>query len=359
MINFLKKVVLPALIIYLFVLSPYSLVLSPARAADETDTKEEVFYYLNDHLGGIDAVTDENGNVVEHKDYLPYGDERLIVGDSGENYGFTGKEKDESGLYYYGARYYDPKLARFTQIDPLVMSQSEKSLASVLDNPQALNGYSYVLNNPLKYVDEEGMYEIDVHFDLTLYLGKQAGFTDGDALVIAYSNQYTDANPDTSPWNKNSGWKHFANTDVAKSWIKDSIKEKNLDKFGESLHYFQDTYSHYMNGYSWSKGGHTLDSLLSYFGIKKSPDKTYNNVSRADDMTKASFYEMRDYYKEVYGTGKLTSKQYDKESDNIWGNISSYVSKFNSSNDSQKSVYFEQSGYEKMERSLSESKISK
>jgi RHS repeat-associated protein len=51
---------------------------------------------------------------------------------------------EETGLYYYNARYYDPELGRFNQADTIVPSAA---------NPQTLNRYSYCGNNPLKYVD--------------------------------------------------------------------------------------------------------------------------------------------------------------------------------------------------------------
>ena len=361
--TFLKKVAIPLTLI-IFSICAGSMALSGTKQlipnAFAEGGEEEVFYYLQDHLGGIDAVVDEDGAVVERKDYLPFGDERMTVGDDEEDYGYTGKEKDdETGLNYYGARYYDSKLGRFTQLDPLVMNSSDKPFSSVLDNPQALNGYSYVLNNPLKFVDENGMYEIDVHFDLTLYLCKQAGFSDGDALQIAFYDQYTDTNPETSPWNADNGWKHFANQDVANSWINKAITDNSLSKFGESLHYVQDTYSHYSNGYIWTKGGHILDSFLSNFGIKKSPDKTYNDIEKSNAMTKDSFYKIREMNKKSNGMGELTSDGYDKETERIWNDINPITSKFNSSTDSEKSTYFKQSGYEKIERLLSNKKPDK
>ncbi len=52
---------------------------------------------------------------------------------------YTGKEKDATGLYYYGARYYDPALGRFTTPDSIVQN---------LYDPQMLNRYAYVRNNP-------------------------------------------------------------------------------------------------------------------------------------------------------------------------------------------------------------------
>jgi len=60
---------------------------------------------------------------------------------------FTGQRLDSTGLYYYGARYYDPAIGRFISPDSIVQDFA---------NPQTLNRYSYVLNNPLKYVDPTG-----------------------------------------------------------------------------------------------------------------------------------------------------------------------------------------------------------
>jgi RHS repeat-associated protein len=163
MTAFHKKVAtLPLIIVYLF-----TVLLSGVPFSYAENSDEQVFYYLNDHLGGIEAVVDENGNVVERNDYLPFGSERPQScpqpcpppDPQPESYGYTGKEQDdESGLYYYGARYYDPKIGRFTQIDPLALGESEKPLSNVLSNPQELNGYTYVINNPLKYTDPTGKF---------------------------------------------------------------------------------------------------------------------------------------------------------------------------------------------------------
>ena len=56
---------------------------------------------------------------------------------------------DGTGLYYYGARYYDPAIGRFISADIIVQSPA---------NPQTLNRYSYCINNPLKYIDPTGHY---------------------------------------------------------------------------------------------------------------------------------------------------------------------------------------------------------
>ena len=66
---------------------------------------------------------------------------------------FTGQRLDDTGMYYYGARYYDPTIGRFISPDTIVQNPA---------NTQSLNRYSYVLNNPLKYNDPSGqVYEND------------------------------------------------------------------------------------------------------------------------------------------------------------------------------------------------------
>lgn len=107
-------------------------------------------FHHEDHLTGGNVDTDESGAVVQLLDYYPFGDTRIDEHsvDYANDYKFTGKEKDEeTGLYYYEARYYDSSLGRFASIDPW---------EGDLSDPQSLNKYSYVKNNPVKYRDPSG-----------------------------------------------------------------------------------------------------------------------------------------------------------------------------------------------------------
>lgn len=115
-------------------------------------------YLSTDHLGSIRMVTDQGGNVVARHDYLPFGDE--IIGTAGRSslWGasdnvdqkFTGKERDqESGLDFFGARYYGSALGRF-------MSPDEPFADQEPTDPQSWNLYSYVRSNPLSDVDPTG-----------------------------------------------------------------------------------------------------------------------------------------------------------------------------------------------------------
>jgi RHS repeat-associated protein len=106
-------------------------------------------WFVEDHLGSATLVLDENGNVVDRKVFEPFGkvfkepDPPTITAPR-----FTGKRvAAESGLYDFGARWYDPEIGRFQQIDPIVQSPFA---------PVTLNAYAYAGNNPVNNVDPDG-----------------------------------------------------------------------------------------------------------------------------------------------------------------------------------------------------------
>jgi RHS repeat-associated protein len=116
-------------------------------------------YLTTDHLGSTRAVTNGSKGVVARYDYLPFGED-LPAGTGNRTPGlgyvttddttqrFTSKESDtESGLDYFGARYCSPAQGRFISAD---------SYGGALANPQTLNLYAYVQNNPLAYLDPTG-----------------------------------------------------------------------------------------------------------------------------------------------------------------------------------------------------------
>ncbi|MEZ5425871.1 MAG: RHS repeat-associated core domain-containing protein [Pyrinomonadaceae bacterium] len=136
-----------------------------AEYSTETSPNPKTSYLTNDHLGSPRIITDGAGAVISRHDYLPFGNdvtgELGNVGGRTESQGynqpddirkkFTGYERDEeSGLDFAQARYYQPGHGRFTSVDPLMASANVK-------NPQTLNRYSYVLNNPYKFVDPLGL----------------------------------------------------------------------------------------------------------------------------------------------------------------------------------------------------------
>ena len=117
------------------------------KLAKRTTINQEsnTFYYHADRLRSTRLVTDDNKNIVSTITYRPFGGKYSEEGS--ENHLYTGKEKDSSGLYYYGARYYDPDLGRFITRDQKYGKISQ---------PQTLNKYTYCINNPIKYIDPDG-----------------------------------------------------------------------------------------------------------------------------------------------------------------------------------------------------------
>jgi RHS repeat-associated protein len=106
-------------------------------------------YHFSDHLGTPRVITDAAGNVVSRHDYYPYGTE-ITAWTDGETHKFTGKERDaESGLDYFGARYYGSNLGRFASADYFLNDTH-------VSDPQSWNLYTYVRNNPLKFIDPTG-----------------------------------------------------------------------------------------------------------------------------------------------------------------------------------------------------------
>jgi len=124
-------------------------------------TDGTTLYYHTNHLGSSSVITDDKGNTKETIDYHPFGTYRvrqdLDASFPDANYTFTGQEDDdETGLYNYNARLYDPELGRFISADSLVPEPG---------NLQAFNRYSYCVNNPLVYVDPSGHWSLGDFFD--------------------------------------------------------------------------------------------------------------------------------------------------------------------------------------------------
>ncbi|MFC1699881.1 toxin TcdB middle/N-terminal domain-containing protein [Candidatus Omnitrophota bacterium] len=111
-------------------------------------TNTTTYYYHTDHLGSSNVISDDQGNIAQLLEYKPYGLTNREEGSYNNNYRFTGQLFDStSNLYYYGARYYDPEIGRFTQPDTIVQAPYD---------PQSFNRYAYCRNNPINYVDPTG-----------------------------------------------------------------------------------------------------------------------------------------------------------------------------------------------------------
>jgi RHS repeat-associated protein len=120
---------------------------------DSPATTPVAHYYVADNLGSASVIANETGAMEREEMYFPYGGERWSQGSDPNRYKFTGKERDaETGLDYFGARYYGSNMGRFLTPDPIgIMKQK-------LRDPQQWNMYSYARNNPLRFMDPTGMY---------------------------------------------------------------------------------------------------------------------------------------------------------------------------------------------------------
>jgi RHS repeat-associated protein len=128
---------------------------------------ERTYALHTDHLGSTQRITDQKGIAVWRADYSPFGRLRNDPPDF-ECPLFTGRMWDaESGLYYFGARYYDPELGRFITPDPWTGGPDDVRLLggtvsqpvlprSWLSQPRLANRYLYCLNNPVTYRDPDG-----------------------------------------------------------------------------------------------------------------------------------------------------------------------------------------------------------
>ncbi|MGI5093376.1 RHS repeat domain-containing protein, partial [Treponema socranskii] len=143
----------------------------------QSDEWQHRYYYHPDHLGSAQLVTDYEGNEYQRIEYTPYGElwvEKKTEREEGLRYlpyKFTAKEQDEeTGLYYYGARYLDAKYSRWMSADPAVgeyipqapisdearkHNQSLPGMGGVF-NVVNLQLYHYAGNNPVKYTDPDG-----------------------------------------------------------------------------------------------------------------------------------------------------------------------------------------------------------
>ncbi len=123
---------------------------------DPNAANNGLFFLHSDHLGSASLTTNASGTAIARQLYDAWGNIRIgaSTGKMPTDIGYTGQRLDAStgGLMFYNARYYAPYLNRWLSPDTIVPDFS---------NPQSLNRYSYVQNNPLKYIDPSGHREIE------------------------------------------------------------------------------------------------------------------------------------------------------------------------------------------------------
>src|SRR5215467_12437920 len=125
------------------------------RVARKDFPGNTVAYYFSDHLKTASVITDASGAITAESDYYPWGGELQFVANDSNDYKFTGKKRDtETGLDYFGARYYSNGLGRWVSADwsaaPVPVPYAD------FGDPQTLNLYQFVGGNPASRADADG-----------------------------------------------------------------------------------------------------------------------------------------------------------------------------------------------------------
>ena len=185
----------------------------------QSDEWHHQYYYHPDHLGSAQLITDYEGNEYQRIEYTPYGE--LWVEKKSEHeeglrylpYKFTAKEQDEeTGLYYYGARYLDAKYSRWLSADPAVgeyIPQAPVNDEAKKHNEQlpGMGGvfnivnfqlYHYAGNNPVKYTDPDGRIQRTADGNITFYpLSNRTDEIGNSGQKISVQWGYIKANDDS------------------------------------------------------------------------------------------------------------------------------------------------------------------
>ena len=168
------------------------------------DYEKMQFYYHPDHLGSSSYITNLDGEVSQHIEYVPFGEVFIEERNNTWNtpYLFNAKEFDEeTGMYYYGARYYEPRLSLWISTDPLEEKYPHTS------------SYCYTFNNPIKYIDPTGRDYDEIVDGQSITL---------KAVIFVTSDSYNEAKASAEILNQQSGkWTYNFTT------RKGSLKEEH------------------------------------------------------------------------------------------------------------------------------------
>ena len=209
-------------------------------------------------------------------------------------FGFTGRETDdESDLYYYRARYYDPGIGQFISEDPLGLHAGDA------------NTRRYVGNSPTNQVDPTGLYGEDIHYYFTYYLARYLGLDQpsgwvnsqdapvSEAYIIAYFANRVDYDVVTKPVGADvfarsrfhlpdpNDWHGVrANDNRIRAGLRAVGAAGDIEMFGLLLHVYQDSHAHQGFG---DLVGHAVDSK---------PDRPYFHLTRDYAMAQRVYLEM-------------------------------------------------------------------
>lgn len=146
------------------------------RSDTSNPSEQRIRYHLDNHLGSSIRELDDQGRTITYEEFYPFGGTAYLAGENQvevdrKRFRYCGKERDdETGCYYFGARYYAPWLGRWLSCDPL-------------GSDSGLNQYVYVSNNPIRLVDPTGLDDIDAFPNEVMYTS--------DPIMAEQINQLT------------------------------------------------------------------------------------------------------------------------------------------------------------------------
>ncbi len=155
-------------------------------------TNNESYFYQRDHQGSITSLTDSNQNKVQEYIYTDaYGTTQVVQTlDTNNPYAYTGRELDDTDLYYYRARYYDPSTQRFLSQDPIGFASGD------------FNFYRYVGNSPGNFRDPSGLTGLGLPWNKKPTIGNGIG---GRIPLKGGRSLYVDKNGNICPQNSYMG----------------------------------------------------------------------------------------------------------------------------------------------------------
>ncbi|MFT3919997.1 SpvB/TcaC N-terminal domain-containing protein [Cloacibacterium sp.] len=147
-----------------------------------TAQEKDVYWYHPDHLGSSSFITGLDGEVTQSIEYFPSGEVFVENHKNSYNtpYKFNGKEQDsETGYYYYGARYYNPRVSLWLNVDPLA------------EKYPSMSPYIYCANNPINAIDPDGRWIIYVNNSGINYVYKNGNFYVANIYYNKDTKQYS------------------------------------------------------------------------------------------------------------------------------------------------------------------------
>jgi RHS repeat-associated protein len=299
-------------------------------------------YQISDWLGNRRVQTNSTGAVELTWQNLPFGELTPSSTLGATEHHFTGKERDaESGNDYFGARYYSSAVGRWTSPDPSPNGVS-------FGNPQSWNLYAYVLNNPLRLIDNNGMWATDVHAQIVTY-ALQDYVSAGElnelrarqyAMDADQSNQNPHAmgNPGTNggaPQSSadalNSMWQYVAGQMGIAQNNSGQLSQAGLDALGNAMHTLEDwtspmhTDPNFMP-MTWTGGWGSASQLVAGFehvSGESTPDQNWGRIGLAVRLTMAAYLQSGASCEK--GKSCLTEANFESEFNK---NVTNYVDNF-------------------------------